>query len=106
MEILNFKDKNGLKRFKGITEESTKLFSVFDTNDTIEVQSKRFLKELDRISHQFFKKIRVKASNNKEIDKLFGKQKQFKHKEDKKSQKNFNMWSKKLLIRWQTTYAK
>ena len=52
LEIFNFKDKNGLKRFKEITEESTKLSSVFDTNDTIEVQSKRFLKELDRILHQ------------------------------------------------------
>ena len=49
--------------------------SVFDSKDNIEVQSKRFLKEMNKIQHLCFKKIRVKGSANKEVDQLFDRQK-------------------------------
>ena len=58
-----------------MTKSSTKLSSVFDSKDNIEVQSKRFLKEMNKIQHLCFKKIRVKGSANKEVDQLFDRQK-------------------------------
>ena len=68
-----------------MTCDLTKLSSIFDTEDSIEVQRKKFLKELGRILHQCFKKVRVKDTQNVNINKLFDKQKSLKSKTDKKS---------------------
>ena len=95
-EIFNFKDKEGQKKFHEMTDNSTKLSSVFDTKDNIEVQSKRFLKELNKILHQCFKKIRVTESTNKEVDRLFEKRKFLKKKEDRNSKKELNKVEEKL----------
>ena len=75
IKIFNFRDKIGQEKFKIMTNNSTKLSSVFDTQDDIELQSKKFLKELSKILHQCFTKIRVKETQNKEINKLFKKKK-------------------------------
>ena len=84
-EIFNFKDMVGQRKFKEMTSNSTKLSSIFDTQDSIEVQSKKFLKQLSKMLHQCFKKIRVKDTINVEINKLFDKQKCLKMKTDIKS---------------------
>ena len=70
-----------------MTNNPTKLSSVFDTQDDIELQSKKFLKELSKILHQCFTKIRVKETQNKEINKLFEKKKVLKMKIDIASRK-------------------
>ena len=64
LEIFNFKDKDEQKKFRELTNVSTKLSSVFDTKEDIEAQSNKFLKELNKILHQCFKKIRVKETQN------------------------------------------
>ena len=43
VEIFNFKDIEGQRKFNKMTNESTKLSSLFNTNEPIEVQSKKFL---------------------------------------------------------------
>ena len=80
LEISNFKDQEGHKKFYEITENSIKLSSVFNNKDHIEVQSKRFLKELDKILHQCFKKNRMRESTNTEVNMLFDKPKVLKRK--------------------------
>ena len=44
---------------------------VFDNEDNIEVQTKRFIKKLNRVIQKCFKKIRIKSTYNSKIDKLF-----------------------------------
>ena len=56
LKIFNFKDKEGQKKFHEMIENCTKLSSVFDNNDNIEVQSKRFHKELNKMLHQCLRK--------------------------------------------------
>ena len=56
--------------------------SIFDTNEDIEVQTKKFLKKLNNILHQSFKKIRKTKNKDSEIDKLFRKQKELKKKKE------------------------
>ena len=72
----------GKKKFKELTDESTVLSSIFDTNEDIEVQTKKFLNKLNNILHQSFKKIRITKNKDSEIDKLFRKQKKLKKKKE------------------------
>ena len=53
-----------------MTNNSTKLSSVYDTSDSIEVQSKWLLKELNKVLHQCFKKVQMKELTNKERKKI------------------------------------
>ena len=85
IEVFNFKDIAGLKKFKEMTENTTKLSSIFDNEESIEIQTKRFIKTLNRILHQCFKKIKIKQISDSKIDKLFRQQKELKKKTDKES---------------------
>ena len=59
IEMYNFKDKDGLERFKQITSKDTFLSSVFIENGNIETQTKIFLKRPNYCISQSFKKIRI-----------------------------------------------
>ena len=89
-EIFNFKDKNGQIKFKAMTENNTKLSAIFDTEETVEVQAHKFIKTLNRILHQSFRKIRITQNRNTKIDELFRKQKILKMKTDKQSKIELN----------------
>ena len=57
IEIFNFKDENGLKKFKEMTSKTSDWSSFFGSKRSVEKQSKYFLKRLNGILHQCFKKI-------------------------------------------------
>ena len=42
VEIFNFKDVAGQKKFKQLTENTTILSSIFDTHDSVGNQTKKF----------------------------------------------------------------
>ena len=75
IKIFYFKDEKGQEKFRQITENTTILSSIFDTNDTVKNQTKKFLNKLNGILHQCFWKIRIKPASITEIDKLFYKRK-------------------------------
>ena len=78
IEVFNFNDKDVQKRFHEMSSNITKLSGIFDSNEDINIQTKKFIKKLDGILHQSFKKIKINGTQNKEIDDLFKQQKQFK----------------------------
>ena len=88
LEILNFNDKLGQQKFKEMTNYSNYLSAVFDNNDNIEVQTKRFLKKLNKTLHKCFKKIRIKRKNNSEIDRLFIKRNNLRKSKDSDAIRN------------------
>ena len=96
IEIFNFKDEVGQKKFRQLTEDTHTLSSIFDTNDDVEKQTKKFLKKLNGILHQCFKKIRIKTSDVTEIDKLFNERTRLRHKSDKESKDKISEIEKKL----------
>ena len=55
-EVFNFNDKDGQKRFNEMTSNNTKLSDIFDSNEDIDKKTKKFIKKLDGILHQCFKK--------------------------------------------------
>ena len=66
IEIFNFKDDIGMKKFKDLTSNNTTLSSIFETNKTVDIQAKKFLKRFKGILHDCFKKIRITPINKKE----------------------------------------
>ena len=85
-EIFNYKDKEGLERFKAYTPNTNMLSSVFNSNEDLNTLTDRFIKKLKGCIALSFKKIRI--NNNKKVDKtekLHEKMTELKTKSDKES---------------------
>ena len=85
-EIFNFKDKEGLERFREYTSNTRMLSSVFNSNENINILTHRFLKKLNGCIAMSFKKVRI--TNNKKANKavmLHAKMTKLKTKTDHKS---------------------
>ena len=87
IEIFNFKDDIGMKKFKDLTSNNTTLSSIFETNKTVDIQAKKFLKRFKGILHDCFKKIRITPINKKEkeIHELYKQHAALKFKTDENS---------------------
>ena len=84
--MYNLKDIEGIKKFKEITSKDNFLSSVFETEGSIEVQTKKFLKRLGYCISICFKKIRENNSRrNLHIEDLFNKRRILKNKTDEDS---------------------
>ena len=72
-EVFNFKDKKCQEKFKDITDETTKLSSCFhNSKNSFTHQTEHFMKQLDKIFHQCFSKIRVTNKSKVTKDDLQG----------------------------------
>ena len=71
--------------FTEATSKTTKLSEVFDTNEDINTQTKKFLKKLDKTMNRCFKKVRVGGKKTSEYEKLYGKWVEVRHLEDDES---------------------
>ena len=85
-----------------MTGNDTKLSSIFDNDKLIEEVAKKFIKVLNKIIHQCFKKIKITNNKTSKIDELFRKQKTFKSKTDKTSKKELNEIEKELADKMET----
>ena len=84
-EVFNLKDKECQRRFKEETSNTTKLSNIFDTDDDLDKQTKKFLKMVKRCMHKCFKKIKIKQGRETDYKKLYKEWKNIKKKDDVKS---------------------
>ena len=68
-------------------KKPTKKSRVFETNDDINQQTKRFLKLLKGIVHKSFKKVKIRKDKQSEYQKLYNKWTSLRNKEDENSQR-------------------
>ena len=87
VEMYNFKDSEGLLKFKNMTSKNTFLSEVFDDNSKdVSVKTKQFLKRLGFCLSKSFKKIRIKQTkNNKTLEDLFIRRRILRTKTDEQS---------------------
>ena len=78
IEVFNLNNKEAQKIFKIETSKSTKLSNIFESDEDIEKQTKKFLKMLKRCIHKCFKKIKIKATKSREYDRLYNERKRLK----------------------------
>ena len=75
LEMYNFKDSDGLLKFKNMTSRNTFLSKVFDGDaKNITVKTKQFLKRFGYCLSTSFRKIRIKQTKrNKALEDLFNR---------------------------------
>ena len=98
VEIYNLKDKEGLKKFKDMTNKDSFLSEVFeDETKNISVKTKQFVKRLGYCLSQCFRKIRIKQTKrNKEIEMLFNRRRILRTKVDDASIEALELVDKQL----------
>ena len=88
-EIFNY-DSEGLKKFKNTTEANGTLSNITKKDENVNILTKQFLKKLKQVKHKWFKKIKIRKSDNKEIENLYNKRKLLRNKSDKESKNKLN----------------
>ena len=87
VEMYNFKDSEGMKKFKHMTSNNNFLSEVFDDkNKDVSVKTKQFLKRFGFCLSKSFTKIRVKQTrHNKALEDLFNRRRILRTKTDEDS---------------------
>ena len=87
IEMYNIKDKEGLKKFKAMTEHDEILSKAFqDNTKDLNTKTKAFLKKLNYCLSVCFQKIRIKGTKrNQALEELFNKRRILRNKKDEES---------------------
>ena len=107
IEIFNLKNRECQIRFKNETSSDVnnkELSSIFDEHGDINVQTKKFIKMIEKLIHKCFKKIRVKERKDEEKDNLFRKWRNMKNKYDENSQKELKDIEKVIADKYAEEY--
>ena len=80
-----------------MTSKTSVLSSIFESKRSVEKQAKDFLKRLNGILHQCFKKVKLKDNAIKEEDILYKMQKELKKENDEESKKELKKVEEKLV---------
>ena len=86
-KIFNFKDPKGLKKFQSLTTGNKKLSNILNSKTDLDQATKKFIKAINGLCHQSFKKIQIRDIQNKDILQLFNKRRILRNKEDAQSKK-------------------
>ena len=96
IELYNLKNRECQNSFKLLTSSTELLSGAFNSSDSINTCTNRFIKRLNQCIKKCFKKIRVTEKPNKELDDLFNKRRILRSKNDVKSKEELNKVENKL----------
>ena len=106
LELYNIKNSDCQEKFKAYTSNTNMLSSVFDSEEDLNILTKRFIKKLDGCIKHSFRKVRV--SNNKPSDeeKLYDNMRKLKGKEDEQSVQKLNEVIDAIAVHAENKYNK
>ena len=96
VEVFNMKNKECQQIFKEHTSQTNKLSVVFDSDDDINAQTKKFIKLLNKCIYKCFRKVKVSNSKETEYEKLYAKWVRTKEKDDRDGKKEADKLEKEL----------
>ena len=96
MEIFNFKDTKSLQMFKEVTTKTDHLSKLIDSDKSIHLVTKKFLKRLQGFVHQCFKKIRIVEKEDKKLTEMYNLRRLLRTKSDEDSLKKLDELEDKL----------
>ena len=96
IELYNLKNRECQNSFKLLTSSTDLLSGAFNSSDSINTCTNRFIKRLNQCIKKCFKKIRVTEKPNKELDDLFNKRRILRSKNDVKSKEELQKVENKL----------
>ena len=106
LELYNIKNTDCQEKFKAYTSNTNMLSSVFDSEEDLNILTKRFIKKIDGCIKHSFRKVRV--SNNKPSDeeKLYDNMRKLKGKEDEQSVQKLNEVINAIAVHAEIKYNK
>ena len=106
LELYNINNTDCQEKFKAYTSNTNMLSSVFDSEEDLNILTKRFIKKLDGCIKHSFRKVRV--SNNKPSDeeKLYDNMRKLKGKEDEQSVQKLNEVIDAIAVHAENKYNK
>jgi hypothetical protein len=87
IEVFKFKDTKALTKFKYVTSNTTDLSKIIDSNKSIHLVTKKFLKRLKGFMHQCFKKVKIVEKPDEELENLYNKRRILRTRTDEASEK-------------------
>ena len=96
MEIFNFKDTKSLGMFKQATTKTDHLSKIIDSEKSIHLVTKKFLKRLQGFVHQCFKKIRIVEKEDRNLTEMYNARRLLRTKSDEDSLKKLDELENKL----------
>ena len=85
VEVFNFKDVESQKNFLKSTNETEALSNIFNSQKSVAIQTKKFLKRLDGFIQENFKKVRIEARVDHKLEELYNKRRLLRNKSDEES---------------------
>ena len=99
-EVFNFKDKKLQESFFHNTDKTDSLSKIFDSNKSIQVQTKKFIKRLNGFVQQSFKKVRVGVKGDKKLEEMYDRRRYLRSKDDDESQEELDRLEEDLADRY------
>jgi hypothetical protein len=96
IEVFNFKDKSSQVNFFNATNGTNDLIKIFETNKSITVQTRKFLKKINGYIHQSFKKVKIVENCDKQLENLYNIRRHLRNMQDEKSKKSLEEIESKL----------
>ena len=82
VEVFNMKNKFCQQVFKEHTSKTSKLSEIFDSEENMNTQTKKFIKLLNKCIYKCFRKVKVSNSKQTEYEKLYDRWVKTKEKDD------------------------
>ena len=98
IEVFNFKDKESLVKFFNATNKCEEFIAIFETKKSLEVQTRKFIKCINGLIHECFKKVKIYSKLYPQLDKLYDTKKGIlEQRMMKRTLKNLKLWNKNWL---------
>ena len=106
IEVFNFKEKEAQKTFFNLTNETRDLVKVFETDKSLNVQTKKFVKRLNGFIQQSFKKVKITRKGDEKLEELYNKRRVLRSKTDYKSMEELEALEDVLAATYSESMAK
>ena len=103
IEVINFKDKVGQEKFYEATNDTEDLTKIFESNKTLQVQTKKFLKRLNGFIHQSFKKVKIVRKFDAKLEELYNVRRYWRSRSDENSKEELEKVEKELAEKYSET---
>ena len=106
VEVFNFKSKEAQETFFNKTNTTRDLIKVFESNKSLNIQTKKFVKRLNGFIQQCFKKSKITTKGDKKLEELYNKRRILRNKTDDKSKDDLEALEEELAENYSESMAK
>ena len=106
LEVFNFKEKEAQKTFFNLTNNNRDLVKVFETDKSLNVQTKKFVMCLNGFIQQSFRQAKITRKGDEKLEELYGKRRVLRSKTDDKSMEELEALEDNLAATYSESKAK